>query len=361
MYISSKDFLNSTKIHIPALLLSTLFLVALLAYNTTQNWQLEQQRLVQEAQQTIENYVQQSTLLAQASYRTNSMVTNSNNSLIEQAMRSSNSRLQLNNTIKSSIFNYTGYFVFNNQGDLLLQDGPVLSADEANDIWLNIHNNKIREGLFTLRYADDMGGFYLYNRFDTSQHKNLYFVSRRSYSSLSSIIYKGDFNHFELLLIDNRVQGISMRKGIYAESNNQPPLTLETQEQFIYRAPIPLTHWDIAAIPREKPLATWLLIKQPFYILLAYLVLNIFFWTLLHYQRKKTLFFREKHDENEHFSNQVLNSISDALIATDTEGNIQYTNSQAQRLLTSLGYDLLTLENLNELIPSANADRKSVV
>lgn len=354
MHINSKDFLNSTKIHIPALLLSTLFLAALLVHYTLQSWQFERQRIQQEAQQTIENYVQQSTLLAQASYRTNSMVTSSNNSLIAQALASPNHQLQLNKNIESSIFNYTGYFVFNNHGDLLINDGNALSPNEAKDVWKNIHNNKIREGLFTLRYPEN-GGFYFYNRFSTAEQNSLYFVSRRSYSSLSNIIYASDFNNFELLLIDNRVQGISMRKGVYAESNNQTPLTADELDNLIYREPIPLTHWDVAAISVKQPQATWLLIKQPIYILVIYVILNIFFWTLLHLQRKRTLFFREKHSEQEHFSKQVLNSISDALIATDKNGHIQYTNSQAQELLTKLGHSPLTSRNLKELIPSAQA------
>src|SRR5690554_7597547 len=146
-----------------------------------------------------------------------------------------------------------------------------------------------------------------------------------------------------------------MRKGLYAESNNQAPLTADELESLLYREPIPLTHWDVAAISVKQPQAIWLLIKQPIYILTFYVILNIFFWTLLHLQRKRTLFFREKHSEQEHFSKQVLNSISDALIATDKNGHIQYTNSQAQKLLTTLGHSPHSFRNLKELIPSSQA------
>lgn len=354
MHNNSKNFLNSTKIHIPALLLSTIFLAGLLIHNTYQSWQLEQQRVLQEAQQTIENYVQQSTLLAQASYRINSMVTNNNSYLFQQAIDNKNTTQELDNTIAASIFNYSGYFVFNNNGELLLSSGETLNPNEKEDIWLNIHSNKIREGLFILRYGDN-GGFYFYNRFASGAYDSLYFVSRRSYSNLSNIIYNGDFNNFELLLIDNRNQGISMRKHHYADSNNKQPLTLQEQDNLIYRTPIPLTHWDVAAVSTKKPQELWLLIKQPVYILLIYFILNGFFWALLHYQRKNTLLIWEKHNEQEHFSQQVLSSISDALIVTDSDGNIQYANSQAQLLLAKLGYADFEQKNLKALITTPAA------
>lgn len=350
MRIDSKDFLNSTKIHIPALLLSTLFLVALLVHNSLQSWQIEQQRIQQEAQQTIESYVQQSTLLAQASYRTNSMVTSSNKALIEQALSHSRAQEQLKENVKSSIFNYTGYFIFDNKGKLLLQDGHALDANETNDLWANISTNNLREGLFFLRYNDD-GGFYFYTRFNTPKHDHLYFVSRRAYSNLSNIIHTNDFNHFELLLIDNKTQSVSMRKNTYFNSQQSPKLTEQEKERLIYRAPILLTHWDVAALATEKPQATWLLVRQPLSILAVYLVLNLIFWALLHMQRKRTLFFRDKQYEQALFSNQVLNSISDGLIATDSDGNIQYTNHQAQHLLSQLSPSLGHAKNLKERMP----------
>src|SRR5690554_3686296 len=95
MSTNNKNFFSSTKVHIPALLLSTLFLVVLLAHNTFQNWKEEVQRQHQEAQQTTDNFVQQSTLLAQASYRTNRIVTVNNNTLIQQSIEDPSSLEEL--------------------------------------------------------------------------------------------------------------------------------------------------------------------------------------------------------------------------------------------------------------------------
>lgn len=354
MRTHNQNFLNITKIHTPALLLSTLFLVVLLGYNTFQNWQREQLRFQQEVEQTVNNFILQSTLLAQASFRTNSIVTTNNNGLIQQTLHKPSLAQELESIIKGSIFNYTGYFVFNNQGELLLNGGESLSPDEAQQIWLNIRSNKVKEGLFILRYTD-IGGFYFYNRFATAELEGLYFVTRRSYSSLSNIIYKSEFNNFELMLVDNRDQSISMRKGQYIETSNQPQLTSSEKTRTVYRTPIPSTHWDVAALSIEKPRQLWLLIKQPAYILITYIILNIFFWLLLHSQRKRTLFFWKKHSEYEQFSNQVLNSISDVLIATDTLGNIRYANNQAKKLLTHLGHTDFKNKNLQALITTASA------
>lgn len=351
------DIINTSKIHTPALVLSTLFLAALLAYNTLQSWQHEQSRFQQEVEQTVNNYVLQSTLLAQASYRTNSIVTTTRNSLINQVLNdpeNSQRLLRLDNAVQEAIFNYTGYFIFNNQGELLLNSGSALNPTEADDLWPNISRNKIREGLFILRYGDT-GGFYFYNRFSTAEHKNLYFVSRRSYSNLSDIIYKGDFNNFELVLLDNRDQSISIRKKQFINTHNQLHLSEQELKRIVYRTPITLTHWDVVALSTQAPQKLWQLIKQPVYILLTYLLLNILLWFLLNYQRKKTLLIWNQHSRHEQFSNQVLDAISDVIIATDPLGNIQYTNSQARLLLTQLGYTDLEHANLKSLLPNEAA------
>ncbi len=354
MSTNNKNFFSSTKVHIPALLLSTLFLVVLLAHNTFQNWKEEVQRQHQEAQQTTDNFVQQSTLLAQASYRTNRIVTVNNNTLIQQSIEDPSSLEELTHVIKNSIFNYTGFFIFSSHGDVLLTNGGDIAATETTNIWTNISSSNAREGLFLLRYADT-GGFYFYTRFSTPNYDNLYFVSRRAFSSLSSIIYKGDFHSYELLLIDNRDQSISMRKGHYIESNNQPPLSEHDLERLIYRTPIPTTFWDVAAVSLDNPQKIWPLIKQPTYVLATYFIINILFWSLFHYQRKKTRFFRKKQSLQAHFANQVLNSSRDIIIATDANGRIQYANQQAKLLFSKLGFSSFYKQELNRLVTLPDA------
>lgn len=348
---------NKKHTNLTALLLGFAFLLAILVFNSLQNWQRAQQGFQSEVQQTLNNFANQSKLLAQASFRTNVIFTRSYRDLISQALENDHdSQQQLWTELQYAIFNLTGATLFDAQGQPKLKFGEPLSHSEDKDIWNNIHGHSEPQQAFSLRYGD-YGGFFVYNAFYTADNELHYFVVRRSYSELSHIIYAGTFSDFELLLIDNRDDSIVMREGYFANSHNQPVLAQTEADALVYRVKLPYTRWDLGALPTPKPLhlKLWGFIWQPLLILSVFLIFaGLFAWRAQknHLQAQQL---RRSQQETKERGSQLLQVIQDAFITTDNLGNITFINAKAASLLRQFSHQDPLGQSLYELWDSPQA------
>src|SRR5690606_2229885 len=163
---------------------SFIFLSAVLVTQGVNQWQQEQQRFKQDIKTNLDNYAQQSKLLAAASFRTNVMFSRGNKQLLEEAIQGApNSKTKLWYELQQAIFNLTGYMILSAKGEFISQDGGLLNEQEPNDVWSSILSQNEQQKTFTLRYGNH-GGFYFYNTFYTSQGELYCFITRRSYSEL---------------------------------------------------------------------------------------------------------------------------------------------------------------------------------
>ena len=349
--------LRTGLLNIPLFVLSFLFLALVLGYNTWNQYRQDQELLMNEVRLTLDNYAQQSGLLAQAAFSANRMFTSGHSDLLQAAANGTEAdHNRLWQTLKQSIFNITGSVLLNSSGDIILQLGPALHSREASDIGDNILQQGGEQGTFTLRYGGK-GGFYFYSRFTAASGQEYLFVTRRSYSKLSQIIYKGRFPGFEMLLLDTRDNSISMREFYYADSASQPPLTAAEAAQVLYRTNIPLTHWDVIALPVDNSPRPGLLqrLQNPLIVLITFALLSA---VLLLFLRRQEVHARQLENirrQTEQRADRVLMSIDDALISTDPLGVIDYVNPKGAALLIERGARRFIGARLSELWPDDQA------
>ena len=351
------DLRRSTLINFPLFLLSFVFLALVLAGNGYRQWHHDQQAFSKEVALTLENYVQQSGLLAQAGLAANTMFSHGYAALLEQsASGNETAAVRLWQEMKQSFFNLTGFVLFDDDGHYLMHQGAPLHADETRDIYTNIQSLGGEKGMFSLRYGGK-GGYYFYTRFQAPSGHHYMFVSRRSYSKLSSIIYNGEFPGFEMLLLDTRDNSIGIREHYYADSSHQPRLTKTEEQQILYRTNIPFTHWDVIALPVAKDARAqlWSRIHPPLVVLATFSVLAGILWIFLRRQERRAAELEIIRRQTEQRADRVLMSIDDALISTDAFGLINYVNPKGAALLIENGQRDFIGESLADVWPDKQA------
>lgn len=327
------------RLNFPLFFLSTLFLLLILFVTGWNAWQQNQKLFNNEVRTTLNNFAQQSGLLAQASHQANVMFSRSHLGLLNAALADEpNKRTELWQELKASMFNFTGYALLNDEGKALSYDGVSLDENELIDIWVNIVSFDKDQGMFILRYGNQ-GGFYFYNSFSGKDNKKIFLVVRRAFDKLSGIIYDGHFNGFEMLLIDTRNNTVSMRESYFINSDNQPVFNKNNDKDVLYRTHIPATHLDVVAleIPQNFYQKYWPFIRQPLLILAFFIFISGVLWRVLKNQEdayKKAHKIRRSVEKR---ANKALNAIDDVLIFTDSFGQIVYVNTKAEALLKEQG------------------------
>lgn len=348
---------SSTRLNAPLFALSFLFLVLVLIANSWRQYEAEMEKRDSEVRLILDNYARQSGLLAQAGLAANRMFCHGYQNLLHRsAQGNKDSRAELWNDVQQAFFNVTGYTLFSDSGDVLADGGGTLSSWEIADIYTNIAASGENEGMFSLRYGS-RGGYYFFTRFSVDSGEQYVFVSRRSYSKLSEIIYGGRFPGFEMILIDTRTNSISIRERYYADSASQPALSKQDEERALYRTNIPYTHWDVMALPVEKDIiiSTWNRIRNPLSVLVVFSVLAGMLWYFLRREEKRAQRLEQQRRRTEQRADRVLISVDDALISTDAMGVIDYANPQGAALLIELGARQFLGKSLSSLWPDESA------
>ncbi|WP_430460203.1 sensor domain-containing protein [Thalassolituus sp. LLYu03] len=344
------EALKPSRLNLPLFALSFLFLGLVLLFNGWQQYRHEQEALANEVRLTLDNYAQQSGLLAHAGFAANAMFAHAYAPLLEDAVNGDDLlRTRLWAEMRVSFFNITGYSLYSDDGELLLQEGAPLSGWESADIFTHLMANNAEAGTFLLRYGGK-GGFYFFTRFEGPSGKRYAFITRRAYSKLSEIIYNGQFPGFEMLLLDTRDNSIAMREHYFAESSSQPPFTADEEARLLYRVNIPFTHWDVIALPVDQHLNNlWSRLRNPLTVLLTFTALAAILWHFLRRQEHQLQMQESVRRKAEQRADRVLMSIDDALISTDAAGIIDYVNPKGAALLIELGARQISGQRLSEL------------
>lgn len=327
------------RLNFPLFFLSTLFLMLILFVTGWNAWQQNQKLFNNEVRTTLNNFAQQSGLLAQASHQANWMFSRSHAELMSDVIAGKpNKKAELWQEMKDSMFNFTGYILLSDEGKTLAVDGVVLDENEQIDAWINIVSFDKDQGMFILRYGNQ-GGFYFYNSFISKAGKKTFLVVRRAFDKLSGIIYDGHFNGFEMLLIDTRTDTVSMRENFFINSDNQPKFNKHNDLPVIYRTHIPSTHLDVVALPIPQTFYQkyWPFVRQPLLILAFFIFISGILWRVLKVQDDAYKKAHKMRRAVEKRANKALNAIDDILIFTDTVGRIVYVNKKAAEVLKNQG------------------------
>lgn len=331
----NQTFLVRERSNLPLFVLSFLFLAVVLSFYSWQQWQNAQRNYEIDLQRTVDHYIKQASLVTSAGLHANKTFTRSYSSLLEAFVNEPENvdTERLWEHFSAAIFNGTGFFIANTDGDILRHYGPLLNGTETTEIKRHLLDSGLENAVFSLRYGHQ-GGYYIGTRFNTDSGP-LILVSRRAYSSLSDIIYYGGFTGYELVIFDRNTQTISIRELYYADSSNPTSLTTKEQEQVIYRAAIPYTPWDVIALPLDNYWHQKLLssLRMPITFLLVFALILFALWKYLRSQDREVLRLNSARIDTEKRADRALRSIDEALISTDALGQINYLNPQALALL----------------------------
>lgn len=352
-----KDHHSSIRMNAPLLLLSFIFLLAVLANNTYQQWNDGQQRFSDNVTRTVANYSEQAGLLSKAGLHANHLFTQTHLSQLNRYITTNNNTNEtaLWQSMSTAFFNLTGFFVFHEDGTYQKHQGQLLNQLEIPAISAEVRQQGPEAGIFSLRYGN-RGGYYLYSGFEVN-NKTYLLVVRRSYSKFSQIVYEGDFPGFELAIIDRRTNRISIREQYFASSGAQPELTQGEQLRIITRVSLSNTPWDLIALPEEKEQQSllWDHIQEPLLVLLIFVVLVSALWGYMRRSEQRSQKLDALRKETEVRADKALMSIDDALISTDKSGVINYTNPKGAALIRSNGIADFNGKKLNDAWPESNA------
>ena len=343
--------------NLPLFVLSFVCLTIALSYQTWTHWNSTEQAYHLDVERNVDHYVKQSALIIEAGLHANLIFTRSYGDLLEAYARTPEQvdEERLWDHASAAIFNGTGLFITDAQGQLLQQYGPLLNDREPDDIRANLASMNFNDAVFSLRYGHQ-GGYYVGTRFRTPSG-HLILISRRAYSNLSEIIHRGGFTGFELVLMDRRNDSVAIREQYYADSRHPATLSSTETEDILYRAEIPKAPWDVIALPLENYWQEQFIktVRAPATFLLVFAFVLFTLWHYLNGHDRHIRSLERTTRNTEKRADRVLRSIDEALISTDALGRINYLNPKALSLLGRRDAEALIGEPLTDVIPNPNA------
>tara|TARA_Y100001934_G_scaffold66710_1_gene82825 strand:+ start:125 stop:4285 length:4161 start_codon:yes stop_codon:yes gene_type:complete len=325
----------SNRANTPLFVLSFIFLTVVLSFQSWQQWQNARHAYDIDVERTLDHYKRQSELIIKAGLHANQIFTRSYGDQLEVYAK----RPEAADTddlwghVSAAIFNATGFFVTDQNGKVLNHYGSLLSPNEPSDIENELRSQGLDKAIFSLRYSH-LGGYYVGTRFNTSDGPMI-MVSRRAYSHLSEIIFRGGFNGFEMVLYDRRDNTVSIREQFYSDTQHPTLLTESETGNILYRDSIPMSPWDILALPIQGYWKQQFIesIRIPATFLIVFAILLIVLRRYLSQQGEAVVALQKATEDTERRADRVLRSIDEAFISTDHEGHIDYLNPKALSLL----------------------------
>ena len=333
------------------------FAAFVLSFQSWQQWQNARHAYNIDVERTLDHYKRQSELIIKAGLHANQIFTRSYGDQLEvYAIRPADADTDdLWGHVSAAIFNATGFFITDQNGKVLNHYGSLLSPTEPGDIEKELRSQGLDKAIFSLRYSH-LGGYYVGTRFNTSNGPMI-MVSRRAYSHLSEIIFRGGFNGFEMVLFDRRDNTVSIREQFYSDTLHPTLLTEEETNSILYRDSIPMSPWDILALPIQGYWKEQLIesIRIPATFLIVFAILLIVLRRYLSQQGEAVVALQKATEDTERRADRVLRSIDEAFISTDHEGNIDYLNPKALSLLGRTEPDPVLGMPLNDIWPAPDA------
>ncbi|MEK9765947.1 MAG: PAS domain S-box protein, partial [Thalassolituus sp.] len=342
---------------LPLFVFSFLFLSVVLGFHTWQQWQTQKYIYRTDVERTLEHYTKQSTLILRAGLHANQIFTRSYGNLLEAYARTPETidEARLWEHVNAAIFNGTGFFIADGSANILNHYGPLLSDRELGDITTQLRSQGMDSAIFSLRYSHQ-GGYYVGTRFNADSGPMI-FVTRRAYSNLSDIIYRGGFNGYEMMVIDRRSSAIVIREQYYADSTNPIHITPEEERSILYQISIPQSPWDVVAIPVSDfwQQQAYSNIRAPLIFLLVFVGIQIILWRYLTIHERQVRALRIANSKTEQRADKVLKSFDEAFISPDAWGDINYLNPRALTLRGRTAAEPLMGRRLSEVWPAPQA------
>ena len=332
------------------------FLALVLIAHSWRQWNEAEKDYIVDMSRTVDSFVAQASITAKASIHVNQVFSSIHKndlvSLINQ--NDSDAQYNLRQKMNKTFFNLTGYMLVNSKGELLFMDGPLLSEKEAQLIKQSSYKRKNTSSFFTHHYGES-GGFYSINWFE-HQNTSYGFIIRRPYNKFSEIIFNGGFPGYKLALYDQLLEKIIITENNYYSNKNAQPLSRVIND-ISYRRKISASPWELLAIktPGHLKNVVWKSLLPSAVILFIFLAVALSLKYYLRNINRKQILEASARRQIEQRAEKSLMSIDEAVISTDADKVITYTNPKANLIFSRLGYQDVIGAPLMELWQDENS------
>jgi len=246
--------------------------------------------------------------------------------------RSADERDELLNTLRSVFPTLRSVAWLNAQGDIIAD-----SQTPTNDVLYlaELLQRGGRESFFYTFSANDKGRIYLLLRQNPDSAASGFWALRLTNQALSSWLHEHHQSPHQWLLEDRNVQRV-IASNLSAATNTSiaPPVTAENLDQSMLQTPLKGSDWQLRALFNERKVRAQQLPQQAskllLFILCATLTLLALF-RLLHEQRSLHALNTASRRSLEQAAS-VLGAIEERVLVTDSNGQLQYLNPQAEAM-----------------------------
>ncbi len=332
------------------------FLALVLTAHSWRQWNEAEKNYQIDMSRTVDSFVAQASITAKASIHVNQVFSNIHKESLVQLIQENNPKLQyaLRQDINKTFFNLSAYMLVNNKGELLFIDGPLLSEDESRLVRSSALKREHSNSFFSHHFGED-GGFYSISWFEYID-QNYGFIVRRPYNKFSEIIYKGGFPGYELALYNTESNQIIISENQYHTAKTAFPLD-KVIHNLAYRRKIAATPWELVAIKKPGYLQNviWKSLIPSLIILFSFLVVAVILRQYLNNITRIQLKEASARRQIEQRAEKSLMSIDEAIISTDTQKIITYTNPKANLMFSRLGFHSVIGASLTDLWQDENS------
>lgn len=332
------------------------FLALVLVAHSWRQWNEAERTYQVDMTRTVDGFVAQASITAKASIHVNQVFSNIHKEELVNLVKQQDSDAQydLRQAMNKTFFNLTGYMLVNTEGDLLFLDGPLLSENESRLIKESTKNHSNNSRFFAHHYGDN-GGFYSISWFE-HQGETFGLIIRRPYNKFSAIIYNGGFLGYELALYDQELKKVIITEQKYHSENSAFELK-RVADKIAYRRNISASPWELLAIKKTDYLYDVLLqslIPSVMTLVMFLAIATTLKFYLRSINRKQLREVRARR-QIEQRAEKSLMSIDEAVISTDYNKVITYTNPKANLMFSRLGYQHVIGAPLTDLWPDDNS------
>lgn len=315
------------------------FLALVLTAHSWRQWNEAEKNYLVDMSRTVDSFVAQASITAKASIHVNQVFSNIHKKALANLVTQNDSKVQYNlrQEMNKTFFNLTGYMIVDSKGELLFLDGPLLSENEALLIKKSSYKRENNSSFFAHHYGEN-GGFYSISWFDY-QDTSYGFIVRRPYNKFSEVIYNGGFPGYRLALYDQDSDQIIISENNYYSDKHALPIS-SVINKISYRRKISASPWELLAIstPGHLKNVLWQSLLPSAVILFIFLAVALSLKYYLKNITRKQLIEASARRQIEQRAEKSLMSIDEAVISTDANKIITYTNPKASLIFSRLGF-----------------------
>lgn len=348
---------------VPLLAAFFVFLLLVLSTSVYFTYQRNQHAYTDNVRYALEHYVSQATLTTLAILKVSDLFVAENATGITRALREPAPTWMKDTDarLEKFIYNYRGFLLFDAQGRFIRQSAEFIDPQEVGYLEQQLQQHKTESSAGSRIFGTffgQQGGLYSSSPVYQADALRGFMILRRPHAGFAQTLRSGNYQGFELWLVERALQKVVIRKGEFISQTEQPLLQEELNgAPVLARAEIKSSPWEIIAVPVSTFLYEQLfaMLWPPLAVLLLYIVLaGGWLYVIRRQARLHTVELAAAEQEGER-AEQALDSIKEVVITTNPQGNIIYTNRAAEQWFAQLNIREYADKPLRQVLPLPGA------